>query len=110
MNTKPFGQTGQMIELCSEYLATIECGNAYMTWQEHTVKCTVQISTQNRAQSFGHFRHKLIGSEFESSYSHLNSLSNSHRHSANADVIADVKSKIIVSCRHFFADVIFSAT
>ena len=38
------------------------------------------------------------------------SLSNSRRHSANADVIADVKSKIIVSHRHFFADVIFSAT
>ena len=42
--------------------------------------------------------------------SNLNSLSNSRRHSANADVIADVKSKIIVSRRHFFADVIFSAT
>ena len=38
------------------------------------------------------------------------SLSNSHRHSANADMIADVKSKIIVSRRHFFADMIFSAT
>ena len=24
--------------------------NAYMTWQEHTVKCTVQISSQNTAQ------------------------------------------------------------
>ena len=31
-------------------------------------------------------------------------------HSANADVIADVKSKIIVSHRHFFADVIYSTT
>ena len=40
----------------------------------------------------------------------LFSLSNSRRHSANADVIADVKSKIIVSRQHFFADVIFSAT
>ena len=39
--------------------------------------------------------------------SNLNSLSNSRRHSANADVIADVKSYIIVSRRHFFADVIF---
>ena len=38
------------------------------------------------------------------------SLSNSRRHSPNADVIADVKSKITVSRRHFFADVIFSAT
>ena len=36
--------------------------------------------------------------------------SNSRRHLPNADVIADVKSKIIVSRRHFFADVIFSAT
>ena len=35
------------------------------------------------------------------------SLSNSFRHLANADVIADVKSKIIVSRQHFFADVIF---
>ena len=40
----------------------------------------------------------------------LDSLSTSRWHSANADVIADVKSKIIVSRRHFFADVIFSAT
>ena len=40
----------------------------------------------------------------------LDSLSTSRRHSANADVIADVKSKIIVSRRHFFVDVIFSAT
>ena len=40
----------------------------------------------------------------------VSSLSNSRRHLANADVIADVKSKIIVSRRHFFADVIFSAT
>ena len=38
------------------------------------------------------------------------SLSNSRRHSANADVIAEVKSKIIVSRRRFFADVIFSAS
>ena len=29
--------------------------NTYMTWQEHTAKCTVQISTQNTAQSFGQF-------------------------------------------------------
>ena len=28
---------------------------AYVTWQEHTVKCTVQMSTQNTAQSFGQF-------------------------------------------------------
>ena len=40
----------------------------------------------------------------------LYSLSNSCRHSANAHVIADVKSKIIVSHQHFFADVIYSAT
>ena len=38
------------------------------------------------------------------------SLSNSHWHLANADVIANEKSKTIVSCHHFFADVIFSAT
>ena len=27
--------------------------NAYMTWEEHTVKCTVRIGTHNTAQSFG---------------------------------------------------------
>ena len=41
---------------------------------------------------------------------YINSLSNSCWHSANADVIADVKSKILVSLRHFFANMIFSAT
>ena len=40
----------------------------------------------------------------------ISSLSNSRWHSANADVIADVKSEINVSRWHFFADVIFSAT
>ena len=48
------------------------------------------------------FYEKLLGESI--------SLSNSRRHSANAEVIANVKSKIIVSCRHFFADMIFSAT
>ena len=43
-------------------------------------------------------------------FSVVYSLSNSRRHSANADVIADVKSKIIESRRHFFADVIFFTT
>ena len=38
------------------------------------------------------------------------SLSNSRRHSANADVIANVKSKISVSPWHSFVDMIFSAT
>ena len=38
------------------------------------------------------------------------SLPNSRQHSANADVIAHVKSKIIVLRRHFFPDVIFSTT
>ena len=37
----------------------------------------------------------------------MNSLSNSRRLSANADAIADVKSKIIVSRPHFFANVIY---
>ena len=37
----------------------------------------------------------------------LFSLSNN---SANADVIANMKSKIIVSCQHFFVNVIFSVT
>ena len=38
------------------------------------------------------------------------SLSNSRQHSANADAIADVKSNIIISHRHFFANGIYSAT
>ena len=38
------------------------------------------------------------------------SLSNSHQHSANVNVIANAKSKIIVSCWHFFGNVVFSAT
>ena len=29
--------------------------NAYVSGQEHTVKCTVQINTENTAQSFGRF-------------------------------------------------------
>ena len=35
------------------------------------------------------------------------SLSNTHWHLANGDMIADVKSKIIVSRQHFFANAIF---
>ena len=47
--------------------------NPYVTWQEHTVKCTVQISTQNRAQSNSWmFLYELSGSVFESSCSHWN--------------------------------------
>ena len=37
------------------YRVWIHSENADVTWQEHTVKCTVQISTQNTAQSFGQF-------------------------------------------------------
>ena len=29
--------------------------NVYLAWQEHTVKCTVHISTHNIAQSFGQY-------------------------------------------------------
>ena len=43
-------------------------------------------------------------------YAKVFSLSNSHQHLANADVIAVMKSKIIVSHQHFFAGMIFSAT
>ena len=41
---------------------------------------------------------------------YCNSLSNSSRHSANVNAIADVKSKIMVSHWYFFADMIYSAT
>ena len=35
------------------YRVWIYFWNTYVTWQEHIVKCTIQISTQNTAQSFG---------------------------------------------------------
>ena len=41
---------------------------------------------------------------------YCNSLSNSSRHSANVNAIADVKSKIMVLHWYFFADMIYSAT
>ena len=34
--------------------------NAYLTWQEHTIKCTVQINTKKTAQSFGHFGQLVV--------------------------------------------------
>ena len=37
------------------YRVWIPLWNAYVTWWEHTVKSTVQISTHNTAQSFGQF-------------------------------------------------------
>ena len=40
----------------------------YVTWQEHTVKCTVQISAQNCWV----FVYELSDTGFESSCSHLN--------------------------------------
>ena len=43
-------------------------------------------------------------------YMYLHSLSNSRWHSAKVAVIADVKSKIIVSRWHVFAGVILSGT
>ena len=51
--------------LSKDYLdiqATIECGFTLQSArdiQEHTVKCTVQISTQDTAQSFGQFGQML---------------------------------------------------
>ena len=53
---------------------------AYVTWQEHTVKCTVQVSTHNTAQSFNKSRpvwlngwvfvYELSGCRFKSSCCH----------------------------------------
>ena len=91
MDTQPFSQTGQVIELCSEYLS-VRCFSLYVLvmslapfadsvpvtyasnftpalsngfldihatiesgFTQHTFKYTVQISTQNTAQSFGQF-------------------------------------------------------
>ena len=61
------------------------------------------MALQNYLQIF-------LFSQLEKNLEYISSLSNSRRHSANADVIADVKSKIIVSRWHFFANVIFSTT
>ena len=48
--------------------------NGYVIWQEHTVKCTVQRSTQNTVQSakWLMFVYELSGSGLESSCSQLN--------------------------------------
>ena len=52
--------------------------NAYVTWQEHIVKCTVQTNTRNLSQSFRPvwlngwvFVYKLSVCGFESSYSDI---------------------------------------
>ena len=47
-NTQIFSQTGQTIELCFEFLSVVTTIHFY-------VKCTVQKSTYNTAQSFGQF-------------------------------------------------------
>ena len=52
----------------------------------------------------------ITGFNLELIWGRYTSLFNSRQHSANADAIADVKSKIIISRRHFFANVIYSAT
>ena len=46
----------------------------------------------------------------EGKYHLKNSLSNSHWHWANADIIANVKIKVILSRQHFFADMIYSTS
>ena len=57
---QPFKPSGKAVS-SKEFLdiqATIGVDsllNAYVTWQEHIVKCTVQISTHNSARSFGQF-------------------------------------------------------
>ena len=78
-----------------------------------TRKCKVSEIWNNwiRTRPIFNYLSKLAKSWSRGGRNYLySSLSNSRRHSANAEVIADVKSKIIVSCWHFFADVIFSAT
>ena len=40
--------------LSCQYGVWIHC-ETYVTWQEHTVRCTVQINNRNTAQSFGQF-------------------------------------------------------
>ena len=48
------------VSLCSGNYSVDLLWNAYMTLQEDTVKCTVQISTQNTAQSFGGFGQMVV--------------------------------------------------
>ena len=38
------------------YILSIKLWNAYDKWQEHTVKCTIQISSHESAQLFDQFR------------------------------------------------------
>ena len=61
------------------YWVWIQSPTEYVTWQEHTRKCTVQITTQNTARFIWSvapngwvFVYELTGSWFESSCSHLN--------------------------------------
>ena len=80
-------QTGQMIELCCEYLSvrciwlyvldkTRTCSQEH-TWQEHTVKCTVQKYWQHRSIIWPVwligwvFVYELSGCGIESSCSHI---------------------------------------
>ena len=37
------------------YRVWVHSESAYVTWQERTVKCTLEINNQNTAQSFGQF-------------------------------------------------------
>ena len=51
-----------------------------------------------------------FGAIFFCLFTPLTSLSNSRQHLANANIIADVKSKIITPSWHFLVDMVFSAT
>ena len=64
----------------------------------------------NKTNSLTRQEEGILSTMWKNIQKYYTSLSNSRRHLPNADVIADVKSKIIELRRHFFADVIFSAT
>ena len=67
----------------------------YCSWDMVPYRCNCYLS---------------FGAIFFCLFTPLTSLSNSRQHLANANIIADVKSKIITPSWHFLVDMIFSAT
>ena len=67
----------------------------YCSWDMVPYRCNCYLS---------------FGAIFFCLFTPLTSLSNSRQHLANANIIADVKSKIITLSWHFLVDMIFSAT
>ena len=94
----------------------IICGNITAPISDHWPQFLVSPNTianppSNKSNAFERDWSKFDQENFILVYFHIDSVfSNSCQHSPNANVIANMKSKITVSCRHFFADMIFWAT